>query len=201
MEGPGMRAQEFDPQPGKQYLYNGLLFVVERFDGPTHIILTRVNSAHEIRMSRSELMLAQMRGTLVDLAAPPADDKHRQPTFDTSRLTEAQRERAERRLAYVKAVLPIGPVGPKSRALAAVIAEVHASGKDPDPKPPSPHTVYRWVQRYKQSEFDPTVFCRDAAEFHRRTSRLPKDVDAVLDEVLLETFGTVECGSLSGEGV
>lgn len=191
-----MRSKVFDLALGRQLLLNGIAFVVERHEGVSHVILRRVDTLQTVRHTRNELAVAFIQGLLVDLDAPEPSTKDIQPTFDLSRLSDAQRDRALRRLAYTRAVLRLHPVGPRSLRLKHTIVEV--AQRRADPSPPSTHTVYRWLKRFTDAKQDSTVFLRDAGALRKRKSRLPEGVDERLRAKLMEKLGATKGGSLRG---
>lgn len=191
-----MRSQVFDLRLGRQLLWNGIAFVVERHDGVSHVILRRVDTLQTVRHTRNELAKAAIDGLLMDLDAPEPAPTHIQPSVDLSRLTTAQRKKALRRLAYTRAALRFYPVGPKNPRLARAIADV--AQRREDPSPPSANTVYRWLNRYVLSGQDTTVFLRDAAAVRKRKSRLPEGVGERIRAELMERLGATKGGSLRG---
>lgn len=191
-----MRSRVFDLRLGRQLLFNGIRFVVERHEGVSDVILRRVETLQTVRHSRNDLAMAAINGLLVDLEAPEPDPKRIQPSFNLSRLTNAQRERALRRLAYTRAALSLHPVGPKSPRLAHTIAEVAKRRKESPP--PSAHTVYRWLTRFVLSGQDSTVFLRDAGAVRKRKPRLPEGVEERLRQQLMERLGATKGGSIRG---
>ena len=191
-----MRSKVLDLRLGRQLLFNGIAFVVERHDGVSNVILRRVDTLQTVSHTRNELAQACIDGLLVDADAAEPDPKHIQPSFDLSRLSNAQRRMALRRLAYTRAAESLYPVGPKSPRLARVIGEV--ARRREDPSPPSVHTVYRWLRRFVASGRDTTVFLRDAGALRKRKPRLPEGVDERLRAHLMERLGANKGGSLRG---
>ncbi len=179
-----MRSVLFDLRPGSRWRLHDREHVVEQRDAPGSVVLRCLNTEQVFRMTVSELAWLSMRGKFQATDAQPIAQKLRQPYFNLGRLTDAQLKRVERRLAYVNAVKVHYPFGPYNPAMTATIEQV--ARRTSDPKPPSPHAVYRWLNRYVRSGYDSTIFALDVGASRRRSTGLTLEVHARLQEVFLE---------------
>lgn len=179
-----MRSVLFDLRPGSRWRLHDRDHVVERHEAPGTVILRCLATEQTFRMSVSEVAWLAMRGKFRATDTQPIPPKLQQPYFNLGRLTDAQLRRIERRLAYVNAAKVHYPLGPKHPAMAATIDQI--ARRLNDPKPPSRHTVYRWLIRYVRAGYDSTVFALDAGASRRRRTGLTLEVHARLQEVFLE---------------
>jgi hypothetical protein len=152
-------------------------------------------SKETLRYPLADLNVMYFRG---ELTLPEAITPRHEPTWQATRkeLTKEQRKRVERRIAYTNACTPLYPVGPLSRRLSTAIAEV--AQRIGDRRPPSPHSVYRWVRRYILSNYNTAVFYQDAEAIRPRKPRIAKGIRDLLAVEIERLLGANPAATLSG---
>lgn len=129
-----------------------------------------------ISLGVAELVKLRMSGQ-AHLVGESEPDLNRPKARALDTFTPEQRAKIARRIAYVNAARSLWPVGPLSPRLKALIAEV-ALRRD-EAGPPSPHSVYRWLSRFMQTN-DTSVFMRDVGCQSQRKPRIDPTTKAVL---------------------
>lgn len=129
-----------------------------------------------ISLKVTELVKLRMSGQ-ARLVGEPEPDPSPPKIRALDTFTPEQRARISRRIAYVNAARSVWPVGPLNPHLKALIAEVAARREEAEP--PSPHSVYRWLSRFMQTN-DTSVFMRDAGCQSQRKPRIEPTTKALL---------------------
>jgi hypothetical protein len=182
---------------GAKYSLNGQMVEVESVDVKegTAILKAHYPNKASLRYSLAELSTMFFRG---ELNLPSDTPASHEPTWKATLkpLTQEQRKRVERRIAYTNACTPLYPVGPLSRRLSTAIAEV--AQRLGDKRPPSPHSVYRWVRRYILSNYNTAVFFQDAGAIRQRKPRVDKGVRDLLAVEIERLLGVDKKATLHG---
>jgi len=192
-----MRQQHLDLQPGKQLILNGLLFVVEGFDGVADVHLRRIDTEQRVIYTRNALGMMLLEGKLSDTAVGNQPRERSLPPLNLDVLTDEQRAIVERRLAYVLAANRARPISPNTQKLQRIIDETAERLEDTE-QPPSKHTVYKWLLAYIHNDYDVAALALDFTATRRRASRLPEGVTELIEEYLPELLGEWETESLWG---
>jgi hypothetical protein len=179
-----------------EYVINGIQMVVHSFDEQTgQVRLRNPLSDAKVDFSASELALMRMNGRLS--VAADTQVKHtptRQPTL--RRLSRDQSLCVARRAAYARASVHLYPVGPLSARLRTAIDEVAA--RINDSRPPSSHSVYRWVRRLVLSNYDTGVFLQDAGAIRQRKPRIELKAQELLRQQIEDLLGRTKHATLNG---
>lgn len=189
-----MRAPPFRLSVGAQLLIHGRTQLISDVADDGDIHLKCVNSGRTYRTSMAELASMRLRGEV----ECPNDGATHQPSGRPSLkpMTDAMRARIARRIAYVRIAVREYPVGPKSSRLQNCINLVAL--RNGDSRPPSPHSVYRWVRRYVESNYDTAVFLQDAAAVRTRTPRIDTRVQDCLRTEIERLLGGNVGATLNG---
>lgn len=191
-----MKTPPFPIEPGTELRLNGQLQVVKSIDDNGTVTLMCPLRKTEVQFDLQALVSMRMAGKLEPVQLPPESHQpSRQPTYAT--MSDDERKRVLRRVAYGRAAAEYFPIGPKNPQLKTLIAEVAERLKDPDP--PSPHSVYRWMRRYVGSGYDTSVFMQDAAVIRTRTPRrFSDDLKERLREHIQTLLGAYQGATLHG---
>lgn len=191
-----MKAPPFAIAPGVELRVNGQLQVIESVNADGEVTLKCPLRHTRLRFELPELISMRMAGTLEPVQAAP--ERHRpsgQPTY--AAMSRETRDRVLRRLAYGRTAAQLYPIGPDNPLLSELIAEV--AQRIGDVRPPSPHSVYRWVRRFVGSGYDTAVFMQDGAVMRRRKAqRVPDDVKSRLREHVQALLGAYPGATLNG---
>lgn len=191
-----MKTPPFAIAPGIELRLNGQLQVIESVSADGEVTLKCPLRHTRLRFELTELISMRMAGTLEPVQA--ARESHRpsgQPTYAS--MSRETRDRVLRRLAYGRTAAQLYPIGPDNPLLAELIAEV--AQRIGDARPPSPHSVYRWVRRFVGSGYDTAVFMQDGAVMRRRKAqRVPDDVKSRLREHVQVLLGAYPGATLNG---
>ena len=179
-----------------EYIINGIAMAVDSLDPETGLVrLRNPRSGAKEDFSTQQLAYMRMTGRL----SVPADThlKHT-PTFQPTlqRLTPVQSRCVARRTAYAKASAHLYPIGPLSARLQSTVDEVAVRIKDT--RPPSPHSVYRWMRRLILSNYDTAVFAQDAGAIRQRKSRIEPKAQELLREEIQRLLGASRHATLNG---
>jgi hypothetical protein len=181
---------------GTPYLLDGQNVMVDGVDTATgKLKLKRPNTNEELQYELQDLMRMRMEGRLTN---PPGGRASYEPRGKASlkALNDQQRLRVRRRMAYATACAPLYPVGPLSSRLANTINDV--ARRVGDKRPPSPHSVYRWMRRYILSNYDTAVFVQDAGAIRQRKSRIGSKEREFLAEEIERLLGSNIGATLNG---
>jgi putative transposase len=172
-----VRQVELAARPGRQVVVMGRLHEVAETNAATgSVVLRRLDTGSTLRYTTNEfaMMVANQHIEFADEVPRPA----RRIALDFTALEPEVVGRIERRLYYVRSLLPLRDKGPRNAHLRLAIQE--AAHRIEDPSPPSPHTVYRWVKRYVESGYDVGCLAVEALVKRTRASRLPPRVREAL---------------------
>jgi putative transposase len=183
--------------PKTRFVLNGQTVEVESLDikNGTAVLKSPPPRRESLCVPLKDLHAMYFSG---ELTLPPAALAQYKPTWKATlqALKPDQRRRVDRRIAYTNACVGLYPVGPNSKRLSAAIADV--AERNRDSRPPSPHSVYRWMRRYILSNYDTGVFVQDAGAVRTRQPKLEKGVRDLLKAEIERLLGASEGATLHG---
>jgi len=191
-----MKTPPFAFVKGTPYVLDGQEVTIDGIDTATgKVKVTRANTTQQLHYELQDLMQMRLDGRLT---SPPSQRPRYEPLGKASlkNLSPEQSLRVRRRMAYATACAPLYPVGPLSSRLANTIGDV--ARRVGDKRPPSPHSVYRWMRRYILSNYDTAVFVQDAGAIRQRKSRIGRDERERLSAEIERLLGATKGATLSG---
>lgn len=163
---------------------NGFVWTIE---GVFHdkATLVRKDTGQKVSISRIELAQSAREGSLVFVDGPAAQPVTREARpVAWERLDDNKRARIAFRMSYVKPLLKLDTRSPQNPVFMTAVQEV--ARRRGDSPAPSPHTVYRWVLNYRASGYNTDALAKEFATKRGRSSRVPHDVRALIEEKLLQ---------------
>lgn len=184
---------------GQHLLLDGDACEVERINqDDTRQISARATGSSR-PMTMDQLVAAYSEGRLSFVptlqALPPTYEETRAARLDRdlSALDEGRKAATERRMLYVRAVQESdAPLSEPSVSL--VIGEVAAATEDPDP--PSPRSVIRWFEDYREAGFDMRSLITLDNRSGNKTRRYPAMVYEIAEQAINEIYLTPNKGSI-----
>lgn len=176
-----MRVPPFEVSVGTQLKFGGRLQEVDAISDTGEVTLRCPLTKAKVTVPIMGLWKQRTQGEVAPaFEAPPKTQPRDKPKL--GQFTKEQRTTIARRIAYSTVASKQYPIGPKSPRLMSIIKEV--AERLGDPKPPSPHSVYRWTVRYVTSGYDSAVFMQDACATRTRTPRVAAPIkDKLRDNI------------------
>jgi transposase InsO family protein len=191
-----MIAPPFQIAVGLKLDINGRLQEVIKEDKDKAFTLRCPLMRTQLVVTHHELLMLRINGKLKFHGEREleAASKESQELPNMAKLSDEQKDRISRRVRYAVPIASMGPMGPKNPRLHKAIEEIAdkrnrelaenaelAGTTHEQETPPAPHSVYRWVQKYRASNYDSRCFMRDVLASHKRKPKLEQKAHELLE--------------------